>query len=245
MSEKRVAVVTGGGTGIGAAIAKRLAGAGCAVAVLGRRIEPLQAAAEAIRASGGDAEPFSCDVSDEAQVTATAKKVLERFGRCDIIVNNAGLTRDGLFIRMSAKDFDDVINTNLRGAFLVCRALVPGMLKARWGRVINISSTVGLTGNPGQVNYSASKSGLIGMTKSLALELARRNVTVNAVAPGFIETDMTAELNEAQRAAVLERIPAQRFAQPDDIAGIVAYLASDEASYVTGEVIRVDGGLAV
>ena len=199
--------------------------------------------AEEIRASGGVAETFAVDVGQEASVKTCAKAVLERFGRVDIVVNNAGITRDGLAMRMRRPDWDDVIATNLTGAFLLTQALLPAMLKGRWGRIINITSVVGETGQAGQANYAASKAGLIGLTKSFARELASRTITVNAVAPGYIETAMTAVLTEEQRAAMTVHIPLGRAGTDRDVAHAVAFLASEEAAYITGHTLDVNGGL--
>jgi 3-oxoacyl-[acyl-carrier protein] reductase len=240
----KIAVVTGSSRGIGAQIARRLASEGAAVAV---NYAGSEAAAhevvESIRAAGGTAEAFKADVSDADSVAALMDSVVQRFGRIDILVNNAGITRDGLLVRMSDADWDDVIHTNLSGAFFATRAVSKLMIKARSGSIINIASVVGLVGNAGQVNYAAAKAGLVGMTKSVARELASRSVRVNAVAPGFIETDMTADLPEAARDAALGSIAMKRMGTPDDVAAVVAFLASDEASYITGQTIAVDGGM--
>lgn len=242
---KKVAVVSGAGSGIGEACARRLAADGCSVALLGRRLDRVSAVASSIVESGGRAAAFACDIGDETSVTEVQKKIIETVGTCDILINNAGVTKDGLFIRMKTEDFVSVIQTNLIGAFLMTRAFVPGMIRGKWGRIVNVSSTVGLTGNIGQANYAASKSGLFGLTKSCALEFARRNITVNALAPGFIETEMTGLLNEKVREEVIKRTPLERFAQPAEVAAVAAFLCSDGASYITGEVIRIDGGMAM
>ena len=244
-NRKKIAVVTGAGSGIGASCAKKLASAGCRVVLLGRKLEKLETVAKEIMSSGGSAAAFACDVGNEASVADIQKKITESVGVCDILVNNAGVTKDGLFIRMKTEDFESVLRTNLTGAFLATRAFVPAMLRNRWGRIVNVSSTVGLTGNIGQANYAASKSGLFGLTKSCALEFARRNVTVNAVAPGFIETEMTRALDSKIREEIIRRTPLERFAQPAEVADLVAFLCSDAAGYITGEIIRIDGGMAM
>jgi 3-oxoacyl-[acyl-carrier protein] reductase len=206
-------------------------------------MEKLAEVAAEIQTFGGTAETFTLDVADEASVKACSKAVLGHFGRVDILVNNAGITRDGLAMRMKRADWDDVLGTNLTGAFLLTQAFVPSMLKGRWGRIINITSVVGETGQAGQSNYAASKAGLIGLTKSLARELASRTITVNAIAPGYIETAMTAVLTEEQRSAMTVHIPLGRAGTEIDVAHAVAFLASDEASYITGHTLDVNGGL--
>ena len=243
--ESKVAVVTGAGSGIGASCAKRFAADGHKVALIGRRLDRIESIAKDIQAAGGAAVCVACDVGDEASVTAAQKKISDVLGPCAVLVNNAGVTKDGLFIRMKREDFESVIRVNLGGAFLMTKAFIPAMLKNRWGRIVNVSSTVGLTGNIGQANYAASKSGLFGLTKSCALEFARRNVTVNAVAPGFIETEMTKNLDQKIRDEVIRRTPIERFAQPDEVAALIAFLCSEPAGYITGEVIRIDGGMAM
>ena len=243
----QIAVVTGAGRGIGQAIAQRLASAGARVAVVSRTEGNARRTADEINASiGGEvAKAYAADVSDPAGISAAGKKILGDFERVDILVNNAGVTRDGLSMRMSEQDWDVVLDTNLKGAFFFIQAFQRGMLRQRKGRIINISSVSGLTGNAGQANYAASKAGLIGLTKSLARELASRNITVNAVAPGFIVTDMTDGLPEDVKKRVTENIPLARFGQPDDIAGAVAYLAGPDAGYITGQVLTVDGGMVM
>jgi 3-oxoacyl-[acyl-carrier protein] reductase len=238
----RTALVTGSTRGIGRAIAEALAGAGARVAVVGR---DQAKAAEAAAAIGGGAQGFAADVGDPASIGALIEAVEKAFGQIDILVNNAGLTRDNILFRIKDDDWDTVLDANLRGAFLAIRAASRGMIKRRWGRIINIASIVGITGNKGQANYAASKAGLIGLTKSVAKELGSRNVLVNAVAPGFIETDMTAAMTPEARAALSGQIPLERLGSPRDIAGVVTFLASDYASYITGQILVVDGGMVM
>jgi 3-oxoacyl-[acyl-carrier protein] reductase len=238
----RTALVTGSTRGIGRSIAETLAGAGARVAIVGRD----QARAAEVAASiGGSAQGFSVDVGDSASVVSLVEGVEAAFGQIDILVNNAGLTRDNLLFRIKDDDWDTVLDANLKGAFVAIRAAARGMMKRRWGRIINIASIVGITGNKGQANYSASKAGLIGLTKSVAKELGSRNILVNAVAPGFIETDMTAAMTPEARAALSGQIPLDRLGTPQDIAGTVAFLASDYAAYITGQVLVVDGGMVM
>ncbi len=213
------------------------------VALAARNVEKLEEVAEVIRAGGGTAETFALDVADEVSINACGKAVIERFGKIEILVNNAGITRDGLSMRMRRPDWDDVLATNLTGAFLMTQAAMPSMMKHRWGRIINVTSVVGETGQAGQANYAASKAGLIGLTKSLARELASRSVTVNAVAPGYIDTAMTAVLTEEQKTAMTSVVPLGRAGTDVEIAHAVAYLASEEASYVTGHTLDVNGGM--
>ena len=238
----KVALVTGSTRGIGRAIAETLAGAGAQVAVVGRDLPRAEAAAAEI---GHGAKGFACDVSDTAQVSALVADVEAAFGTLDILVNNAGLTKDNVIMRLKDEDWDAVIDANLRGAFASIRAASRGMMKRRSGRIINISSVVGVIGNRGQANYAASKAGLIGLTKSVAKELASRNILCNAVAPGFIATDMTAALGDEQRKALESQIPLERLGNPGDIASAVAFLASDHAAYITGQVLVVDGGMVM
>jgi 3-oxoacyl-[acyl-carrier protein] reductase len=244
--ENQVAVVTGAGRGIGHAIAVRLAREGARVASVSRTEANSQKTADEINAARADAsKAYAVDVADHAAVQKAGAQILEDFGRVDILVNNAGVTRDGLSMRMSLDDWDIVLNTNLRGAFNFTQALMRPMIKQRSGRIINISSISGLVGNAGQANYAASKAGLIGLTKTLARELASRGITVNAVAPGLIETDMTGVLSEEVRQAILQKVPLGKLGDPEDIAAAVAYLASAEAKYITGQVLTVDGGMVM
>jgi 3-oxoacyl-[acyl-carrier protein] reductase len=238
----KVALVTGSTRGIGRAIATSLAGAGARVAVVGRD-EPR--AKDAAAAISGDARGFACDVGDIASVTALVEAVEKEMGGTDILVNNAGLTRDNLLMRLRDEDWDAVIDANLRGAFVAMRAVSRGMMKKRWGRIINIASVVGIVGNKGQSNYAASKAGLIGLTKSVAKELASRNILANVVAPGFIETDMTAAMTDEARKTLSGQIPLERLGKPEDIASLVTFLASDYSSYITGQVFVVDGGMVM
>ena len=241
----KTAIVTGAGSGIGKAIALELASRGCDVAVCGRRLEPVQATAAEITAMGRRAYAASADVSNGESVTAFVAEVLKVFGHIDILVNNAGLTRDNLLIRMSEEEWDAVLGTNLKGAFLFANAVARPMMKQRSGAIVNISSIVGLIGNPGQCNYAASKAGLIALTQSLAKELASRNIRVNAVAPGFIVSQMTDALPDDLKSAMLAQIPAGRFGQVTDIAKAVAFLAGADASYITGQTLSVNGGLVM
>jgi 3-oxoacyl-[acyl-carrier protein] reductase len=244
--EGQIAIVTGAGRGIGEAIAKRLADGGAKVAVVSRTEANAAKTAEAINAlHPGAAKAYAVDVADFQAVQEAGDAIVTDFGKVDILVNNAGVTRDGLSMRMSSEDWDVVVDTNLKGAFNFIRAVQRPMAKQRSGRIINIASVVGITGNAGQANYSASKAGLIGLTKTIARELSGRGITSNVVAPGFIETDMTAVLPESIRTAVVEKIPLARFGAPDDIAAAVAFLAGPEAGYITGQVLVVDGGMVM
>ena len=238
----RVALVTGSTRGIGRAIAETLAGCGARVAIVGRDAGK---AAEVAAQISPEARGFACDVADVASVTALIAAVETEFGSLDILVNNAGLTRDNSMLRLKDDDWDAVIDANLRGAFASIRAATRGMMKRRWGRIINISSVVGLVGNKGQSNYAASKAGLIGLTKSVAKEFASRNILANAIAPGFIETDMTNAMTAEARAALTGTIPLERLGTPRDIAGMVAFLASDYGAYITGQVLVIDGGMVM
>jgi 3-oxoacyl-[acyl-carrier protein] reductase len=238
----KTAFVTGSTRGIGLAIAQTLYAAGAKVAVVGRDAER---ASEVASALGSRAAGVACDVAQEDQVVAAVSAAEAALGGVDILVNNAGLTRDNILLRLTDQDWDAVLDANLKGAFHTTRAIIKGMMKRRAGRVINMSSIVGLTGNKGQANYAASKAGLIGFTKSVAKEYASRNILVNCIAPGFIETDMTASLPDAARATLLEQIALGRLGRPEDVAGAVLFLASDLAGYITGQVLVVDGGMVI
>lgn len=244
--ENQIAIVTGAGRGIGEAIAKRLAAEGAKVACVSRSEANSAKVAEAINAEfPGAAKGYAVDVADKKAVEAAAAKIFADFGKVDILVNNAGITRDGLAMRMSEEDWDAVLDTNLKGAFNFIQAVMRPMLKQRSGRIVNMASVAGVMGNAGQANYSASKAGLIGLTKTLARELASRGITVNAVAPGFIKTDMTDVLPEAIKTGVVGQIPLGRFGEPEDIAAAVTFLASAEAGYITGQTLNVDGGMVM
>ncbi len=237
----KVALVTGSTRGIGRTIAKTLVDAGAKVAVVGRDLVKAEQVAEAL----GEARGFACDVADPASVTMLVQTVEDAFGSLDILVNNAGITRDNLMLRMKDEDWDAVLDTNLRSAFVAIRAAQRGMMKRRWGRIINIASVVGIFGNKGQANYAASKAGMIGLSKSVAKELASRNILCNVVAPGFITSDMTDAMTPQAVEALAAQIPLERFGAAQDVAGVVAVLASEHAAYITGQVLAVDGGLAM
>ena len=241
----KVALVTGAGRGLGRCIAQSLAAAGAKIACIDVNAECQAETLAAIRTAGGTAEPFACDVTQSDRVGEVVDEVIKLWGKLDILVNNAGITRDNLLVRMKDDQWDAVININLRGTFLFTRAAARPMMKARGGRIVNIASVSGLMGNPSQANYSASKAGVIGLTRTVARELASRNITVNAVAPGFIATDMTAKLGEEILQKVREEIPLGRLGDPQDVADAVLFLASDAASFITGHVLTVDGGLTV
>lgn len=241
----KIAVVTGAGRGIGRAVALRFAAEGADVVCVSRTAGNAEQAAGEVRAAGRRAWAFAVDVSDAAAVHALAEQILAATGNLDILVNNAGVTRDGLVMRLSEEDWDTVIDTNLKGAYLITRAFTRPLLKQRAGRIINIASVIGLIGNAGQANYAASKAGLIGFTKSVARELASRGITCNAIAPGFITTDMTAVLGEELRAELLKRIPLNCFGEPEDIAQAALFLAGPGGRYVTGQVLVVDGGMVM
>ena len=237
-----VALITGASGGIGGAIARSLHGAGASVGLSGTRTEPLEALAAEL---GERAFVLPCNLGDAEALAALPKDAASAMGSVDILVNNAGITRDNLFMRMSDEEWAQVLDVNLTATFRLCRGVLRGMMKARWGRIINISSVVGATGNPGQVNYAASKAGMVGMTKSLAYEVASRGITANAVAPGFITTAMTAKLTDDQKEGILGQVPAGRMGEPSEIAAAVLYLASPEAGYVTGTTLHVNGGMAM
>jgi 3-oxoacyl-[acyl-carrier protein] reductase len=239
----KTAFVTGASRGIGRACAIALAQAGARVALAARDLAKLEEVASSIRAAGAEAFVVPIDIGSAESIKLALAKTVEDFGRIDILVNNAGITRDGLALRMKKDDWDAVLAANLTGAFLAIQQVLHGMMRERWGRIINISSVVAHAGNPGQANYVASKAGLIGLTKTIAQEMASRNITVNAVAPGFIDTDMTAVLSPELRDNMLSHIPLRRFGKPEDVAAAVRFLASEEAGYITGHVLDVNGGM--
>ncbi|MCC6304198.1 MAG: 3-oxoacyl-[acyl-carrier-protein] reductase [Rhodobacteraceae bacterium] len=238
----KAALVTGASGGIGAAVARTLHGAGAAVALSGTRLGPLQALADEL---GSRAAVLACDLADAAALEALPRRAAAALGGVDILVNNAGITRDTLILRMSDADWQAVIEVNLTAAFRLCRGVLRGMMKARWGRIVTVGSVVGVTGNPGQANYAAAKAGLAGLSKSLAAEVASRGITVNLVAPGFVATAMTDRLSEDQKGRILAQVPAGRMGSPEEIAAAVLYLASPEAGYVTGATLHVNGGMAM
>ena len=246
IEEGRVAIVTGGTRGIGRAIALRLAAEGANVAVSYRsNDEVAEETAEAVRAAGVKSELFKGDVASPEDVHALFKGVSDTFGRVDILVNNAGITRDNLMMRMKEEEFDDVLRTNLGGTYLCTRAALRPMIRARWGRIVNVSSVVGLVGNAGQANYAASKAGIIGFTKSVAREVAQRGITANAVAPGYVETELTGRLPENVKEAIRTQVPMGRFGEAEEVAEVVTFLAGEGAGYVTGQTIAVDGGMTM
>ncbi len=239
----QVALVTGGSRGIGREIAASLAAAGAEVVLTARTAEAAETAAAEIGKKGGKARGVAMDVRDDAEVASGVKDLLEHYGRISILVNNAGITRDNLLLRLKKEDWDSVLETNLTGIYRLCRAIVPGMVRKRYGRIVNISSVVASSGNPGQSNYAAAKAGTEGFTRSLALEVASRNITVNCIAPGFIDTDMTRELDDKAREKLLELVPMKRLGTSEDVAGAVNFLVDPEATYITGVTLEVNGGM--
>jgi 3-oxoacyl-[acyl-carrier protein] reductase len=240
---KRTALITGAGRGIGRACAEALAKAGYRVVLAGRSVERLAEAAEATRAAGAETFLVELDLASMESIGSGIQKAAKEFGRIDILINNGGITKDGLAVRMKQADWEAVLSTNLSGSFYAIQQVLQGMMRERWGRIVNVSSVVGERGNPGQANYAASKAGLIGLTKSLAHEVGSRNITVNAVAPGFIGTDMTHGLSEELKQKMIEQTPLKRMGVPEDVAAAVRFLVSDEAAFITGHVLDVNGGL--
>jgi len=245
MTDKRVAIVTGASRGIGAAIARRLAKDGLHVVAVARNLDKLKEVCDEINAREGSAEPWVCDVSDAKAVAGAVEQIADKLGRIDVLVNNAGITKDGLLLRMSDEDFDAVIDTNLKSAFVAIRTAARSMMRSKSGRIINISSVAGVMGNAGQANYAASKAGLIGLSKTVAREFSGKGITCNVIAPGFITTDMTDVLNDKIKEGVKAMIPLKRFGEADEIAAAVAFFASPEAGYVTGQTLCVDGGMVM
>jgi 3-oxoacyl-[acyl-carrier protein] reductase len=245
MNEKRVAIVTGGSRGIGAAIVQKLAADGLHVVAIARNLDKLKAVTDQVIAAGGSAEAVVCDVADSAALAKVIDEIGDKHGRLDVLVNNAGITRDGLLLRMSDEDFDTVIDTNLKSTFVAIRAGARMMMRSKTARIVNISSVSGVAGNVGQANYAASKAGVIGLSKSVAKELSGKAITCNVVAPGFITTDMTDVLNDKIKETVKGFIPLKRFGEPKEIAAVVGFLASPESGYITGQVICVDGGMVM
>ncbi|HWE96676.1 MAG TPA: 3-oxoacyl-[acyl-carrier-protein] reductase [Tepidisphaeraceae bacterium] len=245
MTEKRVAIVTGGSRGIGAAIVRRLAKDGLHVVAVARNVEKLEQVCSEVNAAGGSAEPLACDIGDAKAWAAALEQIGDKHGRVDVLVNNAGITRDDLILRMEDEAFDEVINTNLKSAFVSIRSAARLIMRSKTGRIINISSVAGVAGNAGQANYAASKAGLIGLSKSVARELSRKGVTCNVIAPGFITTDMTQVLPDELKETVKSNIPLRRFGEAAEIAAAVAFFASPDAAYITGQVLCVDGGMVM
>ena len=241
----KVAVVTGASSGLGQQFARALSEQGCDVAILARRKERLEEFSKELKQNGHDCLPVSCDVTDEESIKNAVKAVVDHFGKIDILVNNAGITRDGLLMGMKEEDFDSVINVNLKGTFNTIRFASRTMVKQRKGKIINISSVSGVTGNAGQANYSASKAGIIGLTKSAARELASRNINVNAIAPGFVDTDMTITLSDKVKEGAKGQIPLGRFGKPEEVAELALFLSSEKSDYITGQVINIDGGMVM
>lgn len=244
-SQKRIALVTGASRGIGAQAAHALAKAGRTVVLASRTQAKLDEVAQSIIAQGGEAFTMTCDITDSKALTDLIDHVADRFGRLDILVNNAGMTHDGLILRMTDEQFDQVVSTNLRSVFIACRAALRPMMRGKFGRIVNIGSVSGLVGNAGQANYAAAKAGVIGLTRSIAKEMAPKGITANVVAPGFIETEMTTHLPQAIKDGVLKITPAGRFGQPEEVAAAIAFLSSDEAGYINGQVLTVDGGMTM